>query len=465
MRDEPRRRVVSVRAALVDAAPEVLWLDDPSAPDPLPPLTGPITADLAIVGGGYTGLWTALRAKERFPNLDVVLLEANTCGSAASGRNGGFCDASLTHGYGNGLARWPDELATIERLGTENLDAIGATIARLGIDCDWRRTGELTVATSPHHLAELAEEVARRPGAVLLDQDAVRAELDSPTYLGALSDPHSTALVEPARLAWGLRQACLDLGVRIYEYTRVTALHSGRLTTVSGSVRASRIALATNAFPSLLRRLRLFTVPVYDLVLASEPLSPAQLASIGWQNRQGVGDASNLFHYYRLTRDNRIIWGGYTPLYHFGSRINPAYEQRDTIHTMLAEHFFTTFPQLEGLRFTHRWGGVIDTSTRFCAFFGTAHAGRTAYALGYTGLGVAATRFGADVILDHLYRETTERTALQMVRTQPLPFPPEPIRAAGIHLTRWSMSQADAHAGHRNLWLRTLDRLGLGFDF
>ncbi|TDD57081.1 FAD-dependent oxidoreductase [Kribbella antibiotica] len=456
---------MSVRAALVDAAPEVLWLDDPSAPDPLPPLTGPITADLAIVGGGYTGLWTALRAKERFPNLDVVLLEANTCGSAASGRNGGFCDASLTHGYGNGLARWPDELATIERLGTENLDAIGATIARLGIDCDWRRTGELTVATSPHHLAELAEEVARRPGAVLLDQDAVRAELDSPTYLGALSDPHSTALVEPARLAWGLRQACLDLGVRIYEYTRVTALHSGRLTTVSGSVRASRIALATNAFPSLLRRLRLFTVPVYDLVLASEPLSPAQLASIGWQNRQGVGDASNLFHYYRLTRDNRIIWGGYTPLYHFGSRINPAYEQRDTIHTMLAEHFFTTFPQLEGLRFTHRWGGVIDTSTRFCAFFGTAHAGRTAYALGYTGLGVAATRFGADVILDHLYRETTERTALQMVRTQPLPFPPEPIRAAGIHLTRWSMSQADAHAGHRNLWLRTLDRLGLGFDF
>ncbi|MFI5734398.1 NAD(P)/FAD-dependent oxidoreductase [Kribbella sp. NPDC051587] len=451
--------------ALADASPEVFWLDDPTAPDPLPPLTGPITADLAIVGGGYTGLWTAFRAKERFPHLDVVLLEANTCGSAASGRNGGFCDASLTHGYGNGLARWPDELPTIERLGNENLDAIGATIARLGIDCDWRRTGELTVATSPHHLAELAEEVSTRPGAVLLDQDAVRAELNSPTYLGALSDPHATALVEPARLAWGLRQACLDLGVRIHEYTRVTAIHSGRLTTVSGSVRASRIALATNAFPSLLRRLRLFTVPVYDLVLASEPLSEAQLASIGWQNRQGVGDASNLFHYYRLTRDNRIIWGGYTPLYHFGSRINPAYEQQASIHTMLAEHFFTTFPQLEGLRFTHRWGGVIDTSTRFCAFFGTAHAGRTAYALGYTGLGVAATRFGADVILDHLYREQTERTALTMVRTRPLPFPPEPIRSAGIHLTRWSMSQADAHAGHRNLWLRTLDRLGLGFDF
>ncbi|MFK4083466.1 NAD(P)/FAD-dependent oxidoreductase [Kribbella sp. NPDC020789] len=452
-------------AALAEAAPEVFWLDDPTAPEPAPPLTGPITADLAIVGGGYTGLWTALRAKERFPHLDVVLLEANTCGSAASGRNGGFCDASLTHGYANGLARWPDELETLERFGQENLDAIGTTIARLGIDCDWRRTGELTVATSPHHLTELADEAARRDGAVLLDQDAVQAELNSPTYLGALSDPHSTALVEPARLAWGLRQACLDLGVRIYEYTRVTAVHSGRLTTVSGGVRASRIALATNAFPALLRRLRLFTVPVYDLVLASEPLSPGQLASIGWQHRQGVGDASNLFHYYRLTRDNRIIWGGYTPIYHFGSRIDPAYEQSSAVHSMLADHFFTTFPQLEGLRFTHRWGGVIDTSTRFCAFFGTAHAGRTAYALGYTGLGVAATRFGADVILDRLYRVESERTELQMVRTRPLPFPPEPIRSAGIHLTRWSMSQADAHAGHRNLWLRTLDRLGLGFDF
>ncbi|GAA0574110.1 FAD-dependent oxidoreductase [Kribbella sandramycini] len=462
--------------SLVDARPEALWLDDPAAPEPLPPLTGPIVADLAIVGGGYTGLWTALRAKERYPHLDVVLLEANTCGSAASGRNGGFCDASLTHGYGNGLARWPEELPTLERLGQENLDAIEATVARLGIDCDFRRTGELTVATSPHHLDELAEEAERRDDVQLLDQDAVRAEVNSPTYLGALYDPHSTALVEPARLAWGLRQACLDLGVRIHEYTRVTGIRRGHLTTTSpagphssrgpaGSVRAARIALATNAFPSLLRRLRPFTVPVYDLVLATEPLSAQQLASIGWQRRQGIGDASNLFHYYRLTRDNRIVWGGYTPLYHYGSRIHPSFEQHTPTHELLASHFFTTFPQLEGLNFTHRWGGVIDTSTRFCAFFGTAHAGRTAYALGYTGLGVAATRFGADVTLDLLYAGQSPRTTLRMTSTHPLPFPPEPIRSLGIHLTRWSMSQADANAGHRNLWLRTLDRLGLGFDF
>ncbi|QNE19969.1 FAD-dependent oxidoreductase [Kribbella qitaiheensis] len=454
--------------AFADAKRAVFWLDG-GAPDPCEPLGGNEKADLAVVGGGYTGLWTALRAKERYPDLDVVVLEAGACGNAASGRNGGFCSASLTHGYGNGLARWPDEIDTLERLGMANLEAIGDTIAQYGIDCNWERTGELTVATAPHHLDELAEEVAVRRAAgekvALLDQAEVRAEVASPTYLGALAEPTRTALVEPARLVWGLRQACLDLGVRIYENTPVTGLQRGLLLTATGEVRADRIALASNAFPSLLRRLRPFTVPVYDLVLMTEPLSAEQLAAIGWQHRQGIGDASNLFHYYRLTRDNRILWGGYEPLYSFGSKIHESLEQRDAIHGMLARHFFTTFPQLEGLRFTHRWGGVIDTSTRFCAFFGTASSGRVAYALGYTGLGVAATRFGADVMLDLLYDEDSDRRRLQMVRDRPIPFPPEPIRYAGIRLTKWSMARADAHAGHRNLWLRTLDRLGLGFDF
>lgn len=456
-------------AALAGAEPRVFWLDDQAAPAANDPLMAETTADLAVVGGGYTGLWTALRAKERRPELDVVVLEADACGSAASGRNGGFCDSSLTHGFGNGQARWPEELDVLERLGEENLAAIGETVDRYQIDCDWQLTGELTVATAPHHLDDLASEAAARQAlghkVTLLDAREVRAEVDSPTYLGALADQAGTALVEPARLTWGLRQACLEHGVRIYEHSPVTGLRGDKLLTATGSVRADRIALATNAFPSLLRRLRLYTVPVYDLVLVTEPLSVQQLDAIGWHGRQGIGDASNLFHYYRLTRDNRILWGGYMPLYYFGSRIDPKLEQRDAIHGMLARHFFETFPQLEGLNFTHRWGGVIDTSTRFCAFFGTASQGRVAYALGYTGLGVAATRFGADVMLDLLYAEDTDRTRLRMVRERPLPFPPEPIRAAGIHLTRWSMAQADAHQGARNLWLRALDRVGLGFDF
>ena len=457
--------------ALAGAAPTVFWLDDPDRPEPLPSLRGPESADLLVVGGGYTGLWAALRAKERDPSTDVVLVEAGRCGDQASGRNGGFASASLTHGFANGLERWPDQLAELDRLGAENLAAIGETVRRHGIDCHWEETGELTVATAPHEVDELAEHASVLTAAGhdvrLLDRDQVRAEVDSPTYLAGLWERDSTVMLEPARLAWGLRRAVLDAGVRVYEGTAATdlAAHAGAVhaRTPRGEVRAGRVVLGTNAFPSLLRRLRLMTVPVYDYVLMTEPLSPAQKAALGWERRQGVGDASNLFHYYRLTRDDRVLWGGYDAVYRFGSRIDREFEQGRT-HDLLATQFFETFPQLEGLRFTHRWAGVIDTCTRFTAFFGTAYDRRVAYALGYTGLGVAATRFGADVALDLLAGVETERTRLRMVRERPVPFPPEPLRYAGVQLTRWSLARADADAGRRNLWLRTLDRAGLGFD-
>ena len=158
--------------------------------------------------------------------------------------------------------------------------------------------------------------------------------------------------------------------------------------------------LATNVFPSLLKRNRLMTVPVYDYVLMTEPLSAEQLASIGWSGRQGLGDSANQFHYYRLTRDNRILFGGYDAIYHYGGRVRERYENRPETFRRLAAHFFTTFPQLEGVTFTHRWAGAIDTCSRFCAFFGTARGGTVAYATGYTGLGVAATHFGAQVMED-----------------------------------------------------------------
>ncbi|QCW51294.1 FAD-dependent oxidoreductase [Nocardioides dongxiaopingii] len=458
--------------ALAAAERSVFWLDDPDRPEPLPALAGDVGADLLVVGGGYGGLWTALRALEREPGRSVVVLEAGRCGHEASGRNGGFAASSLTHGFGNGLERWPDELAQLDRLGAENLRGIGETIARHGIDCGWEETGELAVAARPHQVEELAAAaramLAAGHDVELLDAAGVRAHVNSPTYLGGLLDRTGCALVEPARLAWGLRQACLDLGATIHEGSVVRSLdrEDGGVVarTAGGSVRARQVALATNAFRPLLRRLRLMSVPVYDHVLMTEPLSAEQRAAIGWGGREGVGDSANQFHYYRQTRDHRILWGGYDAVYHYGSRIDRSLEQSDRTHGVLAEHFFETFPQLEGLRFSHRWGGVIDTCTRFTAFYGTAFGGRAAYALGYTGLGVAATRFGADVVLDLLAGEPTERTELEMVRRKPLPFPPEPARALGINLTRWSLDRADRDGGRRNLWLRTLDRAGLGFD-
>lgn len=327
------------------------------------------------------------------------------------------------------------------------------------------------MATRPHEVDQLAEAAALMAEhgvqAELLDADQTRARVNSTAYLGGLYDPDGCAMLEPARLAWGLARVLHEAGVRILEGTRVTSLDRDGsdmvARTPNGTVRAARAVLATNAFPPLLRRLRLMIVPVYDLVLATEPLSDAQMAEIGWGGREGVGDAANLFHYYRLTRDNRILWGGYDAVYHWASRIDRSFEQDGRVHHMLARQFLETFPQLEGIRFTHKWGGVIDTCTRFTAFFGTAHGGRTAYAAGFTGLGVGSTRFAADVMLDLLGGETTERTELEMVRSTPLPFPPEPARSIGINLFRYSAGRADA-TGEPNLFLKTMDWVGLGFD-
>jgi glycine/D-amino acid oxidase-like deaminating enzyme len=464
-----------VARALARSRPVPFWLDQTPAPTPAPALRGTVSADLAVVGGGFTGLWTALLAKEADPGRDVVLLEGRRIAWAGTGRNGGFCAASLTHGIGNGLARFPGELATLERLGRQNLDEIEQSVARYHIDCDFTRSGELAVATSDWQLDGL-REAARALGqlggdARLLDADEVRAEVHAPAYRGGLWDTDGCAIVDPARLAWGLRRACLDAGVRIHEHSPVLAIAADHgqaggleLHGAGGRVRARQVALGTGAFSPLLRRLRYYLVPVYDYVLMTEPLSAAQLDSIGWQRRQGVGDSANQFHYYRLTSDNRILWGGYDAVYHFGSKISASLDQRPVTFGRLAEHFFETFPQLEGLSFSHSWGGVIDTCSRFCAFFGTARAGRLAYAAGYTGLGVGASRFGARVLLDLLGGTATELTELEMVRTRPVPFPPEPVRSAGIQLTRWSLAEADRHQGRRNRWLRALDRAGLGFD-
>lgn len=453
------------RAAYADAEPRTFW---PVPGDVSPALAGTVEADLCIVGGGFTGLWAALHAKADDPAREVVLLEAETAGFGASGRNGGFCIASLTHGIENGLARFADELDVLERLGLENFDGIVADLGRHGIECDFEPTGELGVLLEPYQDAWLEEsgELLRRYGhdVVLLDGPAMRAEVASPTYRGGIWDRTGAGVLDPGKLCAGLREAALRLGVRVYEHTAAHSLDGDAVLTASGRVRARRTLLATSAFPPLLRALRHYVVPVYDYVLVSEPLSAEQRASLGWASRQGIGDGGNQFHYYRLTADDRILFGGYDAVYRFRGPVGPRWDEHDPTFATLSQHFFTTFPQLEGVRFTHRWGGAIDTSSRFSVFFGLAHSGRVAYALGYTGLGVAAARFGARVALDLLDGRETEATRLRYVRSKPVPFPPEPLRWAVIQLTRNRLAAADRREGRRGLWLGLLDRLGLGFD-
>ncbi|KQY54638.1 FAD-dependent oxidoreductase [Aeromicrobium sp. Root495] len=453
-----------VSRALESSEHRVFWLDDAPASGH-GSLQGVVETDLAVVGGGYAGLWTAVLAKRRDPSRRVVLLEAQTIGWAASGRNGGFAEASLTHGEDNGRSRWPDEYDTLERLGLKNLDALERDVAELGIDAQLERTGVLAVAYEPHQVRWLEEQTH----GTLLDAAGLRAEIDSPTFLAGRWTQGDSALVHPARLARGLAQAASDLGVEVHEHSPVQRLRAGRtgaveLTTPGGVVRAAQVALATNVFRSVLPSLRWSTVPVYDYVLMTEPLTAEQRDAIGWRNRQGLADLANQFHYSRLTADGRILYGGYDAIYHAGRKVNPAYEDRQSSYRTLASHLLTTFPQLEDVRISHRWSGAIDTSTQFCAFHGLTKRGRVAYSAGFTGLGVAATRFAAEVMLDRLDGTPTERTQLSMVQKRPLPFPPEPFASVGINATRWSLDRADHHEGRRNLFLRTLDRMGLGFD-
>jgi glycine/D-amino acid oxidase-like deaminating enzyme len=458
--------------AIANADPYPYWLDDADEPDSNETLVRTVSCDLCVVGGGYTGLWAAIGAKERDPSRTVVLLEGATIGSAASGRNGGFMDASLTHGIANGQERFGAELPVLEQLALENLDAIEATITRYGIDCDYERVGVIDVCVDEAQLGELRDdyEQLRNLGqpVELMDGAAMQREVHSPTYQGGLWRKDRAALVDPARLAWGLKRVAEELGVRIYEDSKVTSLARDGVgvlaTTPLGRVRAGRIALGTNAFTPLVRSARKYVIPVYDYCMVTEPLSAAQLASIGWQRRQGLSDTPNQFHYYRLTADNRILWGGYDALYYFGGKVNPDLEARFETWAKLSEHFFTTFPQLEGIGFTHVWGGAIDTCTRFCVFWDRVMNGRVAYALGYTGLGVASARFGAEVMLDLLDGRRSRASELKFVHRKPVPFPPEPLKWAGVQLTRWSIERADSNHGQRNAWLRTLDRLGLGFD-
>jgi glycine/D-amino acid oxidase-like deaminating enzyme len=461
-----------LNAALGDANPVPFWLDDPHRPAVLPPLRGSAHADLVVVGGGFTGLWAALQAKEDDPSRRVVLLEGARVAWAASGRNGGFVAASLTHGLPNGVERFPGEIATLQRLAAENLAGIVDSVDRYGIDCNLEATGELTVATEDWQVADLEQhaQLMREHGADadFLDAEQVRKEVDSPTYLAGLWDRTGVVMVNPARLAWGLLHACLSSGVEVFERSPVRAIASEgpRLVvrTDRGDVRTDAVITATSAFRSPVRRFRPFVIPVYDYVLVTEPLSAEQKGAIGWESRQGLADSANQFHYYRLTEDDRILWGGYEAVYNFGGRVSSAHDQRPETFELLAKQFFDTFPQLEGLRFTHSWGGAIDTCSRFSMFFGRAYGGRLAHVAGFTGLGVGASRFGARVALDLVSGAPTELTELEMVRTLPLPFPPEPIRYPGVQLTRWSLDRADRDNGRRNIWLRGLDRLGLGFD-
>lgn len=454
------------------AAPLSYWLDDDASPAPRADFPRRSHVDLVVIGGGLTGLWAAVRSLERHPERSVLLLEATRIAEHASGRNGGFCSASITHGDANGRARWPEEMPTLRRLGMENLDAIEATIERYGIECGARRTGELDVAVEPWQVEELRAEYEARSAAGLPDRYLVgsdlTAEFGSPRALAGLLDEQGTIMLDPARLCWGLMDAIESLGGTICEFTTVDKISTKagaiEVHTNRGPMFAQQVVVATSAFRPLVRSARRRIVPIYDYVLVTEPLTETQIEEIGWTSRRGVSDEGNLFHYLRLTDENRILFGGYEPAYRMAHNVDSRYEDDDWTFDMLAKHFDETFPSLAGIPFSHRWAGAIDTNSRFCAACELSHDNKVVTVNGFTGLGVGSSRFFADAGLDLLDGLDTEATRTEMMRRLPTPFPPQPIKAIGVLLTQRAIARADRHEGKRGLWLRLLDRLGLGFD-
>ena len=435
-------------------------------------LAGEVAADVAVVGAGFTGLWTALFLKELEPSLSVCVLEKSTAGYGASGRNAGIVGETIDHSHELAIAHFGlDEARELARIGRTNLDEMEHFLRERAIDAGFERPGQLNVALTPAHVEGLEQSraAAERVGAsgwTLLSRAEAQAELASPLYLGALVAPRN-ALLDPVRLVDGLRAEAARRGVRIYEGVAVGGFEfpADRVVveTPEGRVRARRAVLATNAYSHhLFPRLALRFLPLYDYILVSEPLTPAQRAAIGWKRRQAVVDARTFFNYYRLTADDRILWGTSEAAYYPGNRVNAACDHSPKHYADLRASFRRHFPQLADLEFPYSWGGPIASTTRLTPFFGTL-AGRLSYGLGYTGHGIGSTRVAGKILAHLALDRKSPLLELSMVRRKPFPFPPEPLRRLAVAAVTRSLRKVDA-GGKAGVMLKVLDAMGISFS-
>jgi glycine/D-amino acid oxidase-like deaminating enzyme len=425
------------------------WLAN-RPPQPGEPLTGKIEADVAIIGAGFTGLWTAHFLRQLEPKLNVVVLEQGVAGYGGSGRNAGIISVCLDHSPELAAAHFGQKEADrLAKLGLQNIEELAAFA---GDECDFERTGQLYVALS---LSQVEACRAMTHGR-FLNAEETRAELNSPLYLGA-AFVSGGGIINPVKLVDKLRR---DL--RLFERSPVTNLAGNIVRTPAGEVRAGKIVLATNAYSHhLLPKLLRHFIPLYDYVLVSEPLTSEQHAAIGWRNRQGVTDGRTFFNYYRLTADNRVLWGTSEAKYFPRNRVDESCDHSEWHYRSLRESFDRHFPQLAGLKWEYAWGGPIASTTRLTPFFGTT--GNIFYALGYTGHGIGSTRVAGKILAHMALAKPSELLNLSMVRRAPFPYPPEPIRSWSVKAVTAALRRVDA--GEKpGLLLRALDVLGIGFS-
>ncbi|MFD1559369.1 NAD(P)/FAD-dependent oxidoreductase [Paraburkholderia silviterrae] len=458
---------LSVEDALSRTKLSPYWLDNPAQPSAEPKLTRDTSADLLIVGGGFTGLWAAVQAKEQMPELDVVVIEAGRVAHGASGRAGGIISTSVMHGLPNAVRVFPNDIAQLEEFGHRNLDGFEETLKRYDIDADIEWNGEMTVAVDPDHVQHLRADYDLHTeyghDVVLLGEQATREQLNSPLFAGALWSRNRSGIVHPAKLAWGLKRAALTLGVRLYEHTPLLSVKDEGETvyvkTPDGSVRAPRVLFGSGTakvgIPDINRRV----LQVRDHVLATEPLTEEQLERIGWKNRQGIYDTRTQLNYFRLTKNNNIIFGGLVS-YHFDGDPNPQQDQQRETYYRLAQAFYNTFPQLCDVRFSHAWGGPIDYCSRGSVFAKRYLGGKGVFVAGYTGFGVAASRFGAFMGLNILFGRNSPEQALDIAKLSPTYIPPEPVRWLAAKVTFHAFDGADAEGGWKRAWIKGIKAMG-----
>ncbi len=413
-------------------------------------LSGRIEADVAIIGAGFTGLWTAHFLQQLDPKLNVVVLEQGVAGYGGSGRNAGMISVCLDHSHELAAVHFGKEEA--ERLAAIGLQNIEELALFAGDDCDFERTGQLHVALTPAQVETCRAMAHGR----FLSAEETRAELNSPLYLGAAFVPGG-GIINPVKLVDKLRR-----GLRLFERSPVTSLAGDVVRTAAGEVRARKIVLATNAYSHLLLpKLRRHFIPLYDYILVSEPLTSAQHAAIGWRNRQGVTDGRTFFNYYRLTADNRVLWGTSEAMYYPRNRVDESCDHSERHYRSLRESFGRHFPQLAGLKWEYAWGGPIAATTRLTPFFGTA--GNILYALGYTGHGIGSTRVAGKILAHMALGTPNELLDLAMVKRRPFPYPPEPMRSWAVGAVTAALRRVDS-GKKPGLLLRVLDLLGIGFS-
>jgi len=428
-----------------------LWWE--TLPDELvtadrPALDGTETADVVIIGGGYTGLWTAYYLAMHDPKLRVVVLEAEVAGFGASGRNGGWCSSHFPPSLEKMAASSTREAAiAMQKAMHATVHEVGDVAQREGIECDWKLGGGVTLARTPLQLEHAQADVAHMKSwgfdeYPLLSADEARARVGATNVLGGVYEPYIAA-INPAKLVRGLAMAVERRGVVIHENSRVTSFGPGVARTANGEVRARYVVRATEGYTAQLPGQSRTLVPVYSLMLATEPLPEEFWNEVGLANRETFTDFRHVIIYGQRTADNRFAFGGRGAQYHLNSNIDPRQERNDEIHRDIWARLVDLFPAVADFRVTHTWGGPLGIPRDWFSSVGLDTSTGMGWSGGYVGDGVGTANLGGRTLADLILGRDSELTRLPWVNHQSPKWEPEPLRWAGVRTGNFVMASAD----------------------